>query len=132
RMRVTTQLIDTESGADVWSMRFDRLPGDIFEVQDEIALQVTQALELALDPEARERMSGQGTENLEAYLAFLQGRTRLATANVTDTKAAIENFERALELDSRFAAAYVKLADAELRAAEFEVTGDRAERFEAA
>src|SRR6185295_10051281 len=46
RMRVTTQLIDTQSGADVWSMRFDRAPGDIFEVQDEIALQVTRALEL--------------------------------------------------------------------------------------
>jgi TolB-like protein len=34
-MRVTTQLIDTQTGADVWSMRFDRAPGDIFEVQDE-------------------------------------------------------------------------------------------------
>ena len=44
RMRVTTHLIDTETGADVWAMRFDRQPGDIFEVQDEIALQVTQAL----------------------------------------------------------------------------------------
>ena len=50
RMRVTTQLIDTETGADVWSMRFDRLPGDIFAIQDEIAMQVTQALELTLDP----------------------------------------------------------------------------------
>ena len=132
RMRVTTQLIDTETGADLWSMRFDRRPGDIFEIQDEIALQVTQALELALDPEARERMSGQGTENLEAYLAFLQGRARLATANVTESKAAIENFELALDLDPGFAAAYVKLAEAGLRAAEFEVTGDRADRFEMA
>jgi TolB-like protein len=132
RMRVTTQLIDSETGADVWSMRFDRLPGDVFEVQDEIALQVTQALELALDPKARERMSGQGTENLEAYLAFLQGRARLATANLTETKTAIELLSRALELDPEFAAAYVKLAEAELRAAEFEVTGDRTERFDAA
>jgi TolB-like protein/Tfp pilus assembly protein PilF len=132
RMRVTTQLIDTSSGADVWSMRFDRLPGDVFEVQDQIALQVTQALELALDPEARKRMSGQGTENLEAYLAFLQGRARLATANLTETTAAIENFERALQLDPQFASAYVKLAEAGLRAAEFDVTGDRTERFEAA
>ena len=35
-MRVTTQLIDTETGADVWAMRFDRQPGDIFSVQDEL------------------------------------------------------------------------------------------------
>ncbi|HEX9772634.1 MAG TPA: hypothetical protein VGA44_04140, partial [Steroidobacteraceae bacterium] len=55
RMRVTTQLIDTETGADVWSMRFERPPGDIFAVQDEIALQVTQALELSLDASATDR-----------------------------------------------------------------------------
>ena len=53
RIRVTTQLIDTETGADVWSMRFDRLPGDIFAVQDEIAMQVTQALEFSLDARRR-------------------------------------------------------------------------------
>jgi adenylate cyclase len=38
RMRVTTQLIDAETGADVWSMRFDRRPGDVFAIQDEIAV----------------------------------------------------------------------------------------------
>jgi hypothetical protein len=64
-MRVVTQLIDTQTGADVWSMRFDRLPGDIFEVQDEIAVQVTQALELSLDARAKDRLTGQGTQNLQ-------------------------------------------------------------------
>ena len=78
RMRVTTHLIDTETGADIWSMRFDRLPGDIFAVQDEIAMQVTQALELSLDARAKDRLTGQGTQNLQAYLAFLQGRSLLA------------------------------------------------------
>ncbi len=89
QLRVTTQLIDTESGADVWSMRFDRPTGDIFVVQDEIALQVTQALELSVDPAAIERMTGQGTSNLNAYLAFLQGRALLANNRVVDTNEAI-------------------------------------------
>ena len=95
RMRVTTQLIDTQTGADVWSMRFDRPPGDIFEVQDEIALQVTRALELSLDEDAIERLTGQGTTNLNAYLAFLQGRALLANGRVVDAKEAIESLERA-------------------------------------
>ena len=95
RMRVTTQLIDTQTGADVWSMRFDRAPGDIFEVQDEIALQVTRALELSLDAKERDRLTGQGTENLDAYLAFLQGRSLQATDRVADTRDAVGHFERA-------------------------------------
>ena len=92
RMRVTTQLIDTQTGADVWSMRFDRAPGDIFEVQDEIALQVTRALELSLDAKERDRLTGQGTENLDAYLAFLQGRSLQANDRVADTRDADRPF----------------------------------------
>jgi TolB-like protein len=132
RMRVTTQLIDTKTGADVWSMRFDRAPGDIFEVQDEIALQVTRALELSLDAKERDRLTGQGTENLDAYLAFLQGRSLQANDRIVDTRDAIGHFERAIRVDPEFAHAYVNLAAAKLLVAEYEVTDDRAERFEIA
>jgi len=129
RMRVTTQLIDAETGADVWSMRFDRRPGDVFEVQDEIALQVTQALELSLDAKERDRLTGQGTENLDAYLAFLQGRRLQANDRVVDTRDAIGHFERAIRIDPKFAEAYVRLAAAKLFVAEYEVTDDRTVRF---
>ena len=128
-MRVTTQLIDTETGADVWAMRFDETPGDIFAVQDEIALQVTRALELSLAPDAMERMTGQGTKNLEAYLAFLQGRALLATNRVTDASKAITHFEQSVSRDPAFAAAYLGIAEAALFVAEYEVTGDRQARF---
>jgi TolB-like protein len=132
RMRVTTQLIDTETGADVWSMRFDQAPGDIFEIQDEIAVQVTRALELSLAPDAMERMTGQGTENLEAYLAFLQGRALLATTRVADASKAIAHFEESVSLDPGFAAGYLGIAEAALFVAEYEVTDDRQSRFERA
>ena len=131
-MRVTTQLIDTQTGADVWSMRFDRPPGDIFDIQDEIAVQVAQALELALDEDAMERMTGQGTTNLNAYLEFLQGRALLANSRVVDAKEAIQSLEQPVKLDPGFAAAYVNLARAGLFVAEFEVTEDRQVRFETA
>ena len=132
RIRVTTQLIDTETGADVWSMRFDRAPGDVFEIQDEIAVQVTRALELSIDREAMERMTGQGTTNLKAYLEYWQGRSLLAENRVVDAEQAIEHFEQAVKLDPRFATAYASLAESELFLAEFDVTEDRQARFERA
>ncbi len=132
RLRITTQLIDVRTGADVWSMRFDRRPSDIFAVQDEIALQVTHALELALDADAIKHMKGQGTESLDAYLAFLQARTQLAGDRVADVQQAIEQLERAVSLDPNFAAAYVGLAEAGLFVAEYDVTDDRQARFEGA
>lgn len=132
RLRITTQLIDARTGADVWSMRFDRRPSDIFAVQDEIALQVTRALELTLDADAAERLKGMGTEHLDAYLAFIQGRTLLAGNRVADAELAIEHMQRAVELDPDFAAAYVGLAEAGLFVAEYDVTDDREGRFEQA
>ena len=132
RIRITTQLINTETGADIWSMRFNRAPGDVFAIQDEIAVQVTRALELSLDRDAMERMTGQGTRNLKAYLEFHQGRALLASVRVVDAKDAIGHFEQAVKLDPQFAAAYVSLAEAELFVAEHEVMEDRLSRFQRA
>jgi TolB-like protein/Tfp pilus assembly protein PilF len=132
RMRVTTQLIDASTGSDVWSMRFDRPPGDVFAVQDEIAVQVARALELSLDASSTDRLTGQGTQNLDAYLAYLQGRSLLANDRVVDMREAIDRFERAVRLDPKFAAPYVNLAEAGLFVAEYEVADDRPQRFERA
>jgi TolB-like protein/Tfp pilus assembly protein PilF len=132
RMRVTTQLIDSRTGSDVWSMRFDRPPGDVFAVQDEIAMQVARALELSLDADATDRLTGQGTQNLDAYLAYLQGRSLLANDRVIDMREAIAQFNRAIDLDPKFAAAYVSLSEAEIFVAEYDVTDDRDERFDRA
>ncbi len=101
-------------------------------VQDEIAVQVTQALELSVDPAAMERMTGQGTSNLNAYLAFLRGRALLANNRLADANEAIDYFERSIKLDPGFATAYVSLAEAGLFVAEYKVTGNRQARFEEA
>lgn len=132
RLRVTTQLIDTTTGEQVWSMRFDRTPQDVFAMQDEIALAVARALQLSLDPAITEKLTGQGTTNFDAYLAYLQGRAVMAKWRVADMDEAALHFSRAIQLDPSFAPAYVELAAAQLRQAEFEVTDDRQERFAAA
>ncbi|MDH5177303.1 MAG: hypothetical protein OEW50_06945 [Gammaproteobacteria bacterium] len=132
RLRVTAQLIDTVSGVHVWSIRFDKDRADIFAVQDEIAAQVANALKLSLDADTADRLAGQGTTNVNAYLAYLDGRSRLAQGSVGEAENAIKQFTQALQLDPSFAAALVSLAEAEIFAAEFNVTDDRPERFEAA
>ena len=132
RLRITAQLIDTVTGAHVWSIRFDKERADIFAVQDEIATQVANALQLSLDADATDRLAGQGTTHVNAYLAYLQGRSLLAKGSVSEAGHAIEQFTEAMQLDPAFAAAYVSLAEAEIFAAEFDATDDRAARFEAA
>jgi TolB-like protein/DNA-binding winged helix-turn-helix (wHTH) protein/Tfp pilus assembly protein PilF len=131
-LRVTAQLIDTRTGAHVWSIRFDKPSGDIFAMQDDIAAQVAKALQLSVSADTATRMAGQGTTRFEAYLAYLQGRALLATGRVGDSERAIARFEEAERLDPRFAAAIVSRAEAELFAAEFGGVEGRAERFERA
>lgn len=129
RLRITAQLIDSTTGAHVWSMRFDRTPQDVFAIQDEIALAVARALQLSLDPATTEKLASRGAENFDAYLAYLQGRAVMAQWRVADVGNAVEHFSQAIRLDPSFAPAYVELAAAQLRQSEFEVTDDRQQRF---
>lgn len=132
RLRITAQLIDSQSGAHLWSMRFDRTPQDVFAMQDEIAIEVARALQLSLEPSVMQKFTSGSTANFGAYLAYLQGRTVMAKWRVADVGDAITHFSQSIRLDPGFAPAYVELAAAQLRQAEFEVTDDRQERFVAA
>ena len=112
KLRVTARLIDAQSGAQLQALRFDRALADVFSIQDEIAEQVAAALEASLSNTAGVETPGARSANLNAYLAYLQGRALLAKFTVDGFEAAIEQFERAIALDPNFAAAYVGLADA--------------------
>ena len=132
RLRVTAQLVDASSGGHVWSMQFDKTPDDIFALQDEIALQVARALQVSLDAGATEKLAASNTTNFDAYLEYLQASSLLATWRLADMQAAIQRAAKAVALDPRFAAAYVLLAKARVRSAEFDVTADRPQRMAAA
>jgi TolB-like protein/DNA-binding winged helix-turn-helix (wHTH) protein len=132
QMRVTARLIDTRTGTHVWSIRFDKPVTDVFAVQDEIAAQVADALQLSVRPDAVAHIAGQGTAKFDAYLAYMQGRALLATGRIGDGSRAITRFVESLRLDPAFAAAEVSLAEAELFVAEFGNAEGRAERFERA
>ena len=107
RLRITVQLIRTRDGAHLWSQRYDRQLADVFDVQDEVATEIVKAMQLALPATATARpMRAGGTENVAAYQEYLRGIALLPMRRVQDMQAAVGHFERAIELDPRYAMAY--------------------------
>ena len=79
RVRITAQLIDASNGYHLWSDTYDRTLEDVFAVQDEIASHVAEALKVALLDEGAAQPE-HPTENIDAYLAYLQGQQALGDA----------------------------------------------------
>ena len=67
RLRINVQLVDTRTDFPLWSERFDREMKDVFEVQDEMARKIAEALRVTLSPEELEALAIKPTENLQAY-----------------------------------------------------------------
>jgi TolB-like protein/DNA-binding winged helix-turn-helix (wHTH) protein len=117
RLRAAVHLVDTAAGTMVWSAHFDRGLHDIFSIEDEIADQIAGALSVRLGEPEPKPPAGLHSTNLEAYLAFLRGRTLLGRLTVAESEAAVPYFERAVALDPNFASAYASLYDARMQAA---------------
>jgi TolB-like protein/Tfp pilus assembly protein PilF len=118
RLRVAVHLVDTAASTLVWSAHFDRGLHDIFSIEDEVADQIAGALSVRLGEREAKSAAGPRSANLEAYLAFLRGRTLLGRFTVADSEAAAPYFERAIALDPAFAPAYASLYDARMQAAD--------------
>jgi adenylate cyclase len=103
RLRVSAQLIDSKTDHHLWAERYDRDLEDIFEVQDEVARNVAQALKVVLKPEEGEQISRPPTQNIEAYDIFLRTRSSLwppTRENLLDARSA---YRRITEIDPSFA-----------------------------
>ena len=108
RVRITAQLIEAGSDAHLWSQTYERELVDIFRVQEEIALAITAALEDILG--TREVSVDAPTRDLEAYQAFLRGRSRFYQR--VDLDLAIEDLQAAVDRDPGFAEAWAFLGAA--------------------
>lgn len=111
KLRVTAQLLDVVSGDILWSDRIDAEGSDILAVQDSIAQRILEGLRLELTDIEQEKLQRRATDNAEAWEEYLRGRDNFGrfifrTLEKEDCDAAIQNFRRAIELDSHFALAY--------------------------
>jgi adenylate cyclase len=111
RLRISVQLVNAADGFQLWSERYDREMQDIFELQDEITLAVVDALKLKLFGEDRSELLKKGTTNAEAYEFYMRGRYFWNRRRLDDFGRAIEQFEKAIELDPGYVLAYTGLAD---------------------
>ena len=110
RVRVTAQLIDARSDTHVWADSYEYDVSDSFRVQEQIAQQVAQALELELHEIVRRRLVRQGTRDAEAFQYYQRARFLWNGRTREGHERAIEYYNRALERDDRFADAYAGLA----------------------
>jgi adenylate cyclase len=112
RVRISVQLIDARNGYHWWSERFDRDIEDIFAIQDEIARSVIDALGLSLTQREERRFLKASTKSVEAYEFYLRARKLFQRWTRQSIELAGQMFERAIELDPHFAAAWAGLATA--------------------
>jgi TolB-like protein len=111
RLRVTAQLVDVPDGYHLWSRRFDREMQDIFRIQDDIACAIVEQLEVQLVGAGERTLVTCGTDNLEAYTAFLEGRYHLHSLTPEGWAASLPLLEKAAALDPGFALPHAWLAD---------------------
>jgi adenylate cyclase len=109
RVRITAQLIDARSDRHLWSENYDRELKDVFAVQDEIAKNIVNALEISLSP-AQQRSIRKlvATRDMDAYDYYLRGRY---FAERGDVDSGQSMFEKAIELDDGYALAWAGTAD---------------------
>jgi TolB-like protein len=101
RLRVTAQLVNVADGYHIWSETYDRQMADIFDIQDDVAGKITDALQLHLTPDL-----DRPTQNAEAYALYLEALALQVYTSGDDIILALELLDRAIALDPRFARAY--------------------------
>jgi adenylate cyclase len=114
QVRITAQLIDTESGFHIWSETYDRRMADIFTVQDEIATAIVDKLKIELAPKEQQLAQRETapTQNVEAYESYLQARAIWKRRGEENLRRAIELYQSAITRDPGFARAHAALASA--------------------
>ena len=111
RLRVTAQLVKVADGYHLWSERYDREMEDVFAMQDEITLAIVEKLKIELLGEEEKAIVKRYTDNIEAYNLYLKGRFFWNQRYKGSLLRALENFEKAINVDPAYALAYSGVAD---------------------
>ena len=105
-VRITVQLVDVGSNRQLWGNTYKGKLDDIFDIQEQVAQQIVEALKLKLSFSEKVSLTKRQTVNAQAYDLYLRGQSYLYRLTKRGTEHAIQLFEKAIELDPRYAAAY--------------------------
>jgi serine/threonine protein kinase/tetratricopeptide (TPR) repeat protein len=108
---ISIELVSTRDGSQMWGERFRKPFSDIFDVQDEIATQISDQLRLQLTTSERKRIAQRPTRKSEAYELYLKGRFHANKRTTGGIERAIQEFEKAIAVDPSYALARSGLAD---------------------
>ena len=112
QLRVTAQLVSAGDGYHLWSERYDGGLEDVFAIQDGIATKIAGALKLKLTPQERDVIQAKPTGEIQAYEYYLRGRQFVNQFSKRRMTAAIQMFDRAIEIDPTYVPAYAGLTTA--------------------
>jgi TolB-like protein/Flp pilus assembly protein TadD len=111
-VRITVQLVDVATNLQLWGNTYKGKLDDIFDIQEQVAQQIVEALKLKLTFSEKLSLTKRPTLNAEAYDLYLRGQDQLYRLTKRSVEYAIQLFEKAIELDSRYAAAYAGCSSA--------------------
>ena len=111
RIRISAELIAVDSDYNLWSDKYDRELDDIFEIQDEIAANIVQALQVVLSKKEKIALGKTRTTNVEAYDFYLRGLQFMHQWRRESIDYALQMFTQATEVDPNYALAYAGMAD---------------------
>lgn len=111
-LTVSAELVDVRDNKQLWGQQYIRKLADVFSVQEEIALEISEKLRVKLTGAERQQLAKRPTESLKAFQYYMQGRAYTQRRTREDLLTAIRYNQLALEEDPNFALAYTGLADA--------------------
>ncbi|MBI5215400.1 MAG: protein kinase [Ignavibacteriae bacterium] len=110
-LRITVQFVDVESGRQLWAESFKGRMEDVFDIQEQVSKQIVEALKIKLTPNEKIILTKRSTVNAEAFDCYLRAREFLYRRTKSSLQFAIHLFQKAIELDTRYAAAYAGLGE---------------------
>jgi TolB-like protein/DNA-binding winged helix-turn-helix (wHTH) protein/cytochrome c-type biogenesis protein CcmH/NrfG len=117
-LRVTVQLLQVKDQSHLWAQDYDYRPRDILSLEDDVAKAVTREIQIRLTPQQQAQLTRTRPVNPEAFDAYMEGRFFLDRESAGDLNRAASYFEHAIQVDSRYAPAWVGLARALFRQAD--------------
>jgi TolB-like protein/Flp pilus assembly protein TadD len=111
-VRITVQLVDVMTNRQIWGETYKGKLDDIFDIQEQVAKQIVEALKLKLSFSEKLSLTKRQTVNVQAYDFYLRGQDYLYRLTKRSVEYAIQLFEKAIELDPRYAAAYAACSSA--------------------
>ena len=111
-VRITVQLVDVATNRQLWGNTYKGKLDDIFDIQEQVAQQIVEALKLKLSFSEKVSLTKRQTVNAQAYDLYLRGQEQLYRLTKRSVEYAIQLFEKSIELDPRYAAAYAGCSSA--------------------